>query len=209
MTLGSDVFLWLDRPARRALQAAQNALSSSTMIQGYFNSYNGTSPDDNFSGYFTFVGDSSASAPHTVQGCYRAPHWPWYLQPLPYWTLFFLVPVFAFCCSMNHMQHWWSRQMVVMVSIACVAFWIARLCNLKFGLHDHPDYVSLIGSWLVGILGNGYSRRFGGTAFTAMLTGVLLLVPVSHFALMHVSQKPFYSRQFTKTMTHFTSSHFS
>lgn len=67
--------------------------------------------------------------------------------------------------------------MLVMVSIACVAFWITRLCNLKLGLHDHPDYVSLIGSWLVGILGNGYSRRFGGTAFTAMLTGILLLVP--------------------------------
>lgn len=178
MTLGSDVFLFLDRPARRTLRAASAQLSSSTVIQGYFNTYNGTSPDDSFSGVFTFLNSTMANAPHTVQGCFRDPEWGWYLQPLPYWTLFFLVPLFALCCSMNNMQHWWSRQMVVMVSIACVAFWITRLCNMKLGLHDHPDYVSLIGSWLVGILGNGYSRRFGGTAFTAMLTGILLLVPV-------------------------------
>jgi len=31
------------------------------------------------------------------------------------------------------------------------------------------------------ILGNIYSRVFGGTAFTSMVTGVLFLVPVSHF----------------------------
>jgi len=67
--------------------------------------------------------------------------------------------------------------MFVMVSVACISFWISRLCNALLGLQNHPDYVSLIGSWLVGILGNGYSRRFGGTAFTVMLTGVLLLVP--------------------------------
>jgi uncharacterized membrane protein YjjB (DUF3815 family) len=29
------------------------------------------------------------------------------------------------------------------------------------------------------ILGNVYSRVFGGTAFTSMVTGVLFLVPVS------------------------------
>jgi hypothetical protein len=30
------------------------------------------------------------------------------------------------------------------------------------------------------ILGNVYSRVFGGTAFTSMVTGVLFLVPVSY-----------------------------
>ena len=35
-----------------------------------------------------------------------------------------------------------------------------------------------------GAVGNVYSRRFGGTAFTAMVTGVLFLVPVrASFAL--------------------------
>ena len=144
---------------------------------------NGTSPSDNFTGTFSFINASDASLTrrdsHIVQGCYRDPNWGWYLQPMPFWTLSFLVPLFAFCASMSNQQHWWSRQMLVMVTIACISFWITRVCNVYWGLHDHPDYVSLIGSWFVGILGNGYSRRFGGTAFTAMLTGVLLLVPVS------------------------------
>ena len=31
----------------------------------------------------------------------------------------------------------------------------------------------------MGLLGNVYSRKMGGTAFTSMVTGVLFLVPVS------------------------------
>lgn len=68
--------------------------------------------------------------------------------------------------------------MVVMVCIACVSFLATRFANLHWGLANHPDYVALIGSFVVGVLGNAYSRKFGGTAFTAMLTGILLLVPV-------------------------------
>jgi uncharacterized membrane protein YjjB (DUF3815 family) len=37
----------------------------------------------------------------------------------------------------------------------------------------------------VGLLGNVYSRRFGGTAFTAMVTGVLFLVPVRAFLALY------------------------
>lgn len=80
---------------------------------------------------------------------------------------------------MNNQQHWWSRQMIVMVSIACVSFTFTRLANSFWGLENHPDYVALIGSFSVGLFGNLYSRKFGGTAFTSMLTGILLLVPVS------------------------------
>ncbi|KAI5123301.1 hypothetical protein M0805_009322 [Coniferiporia weirii] len=183
LTLGSDLFLFLDRPARRAVRASAQSLASNTVVQGYYQALNSTSSgfgdsgNATFSGYFTFVNSSAPAPPNLIKGCFRDPDWDWYLQPMPYWTLFFLVPLFALCSSMNSQQHWWSRQMAVMVSIACISFWITRLCNLTLGLSNHPDYVSLIGSWLVGILGNGYSRRFGGTAFTAMLTGILLLVP--------------------------------
>jgi len=38
--------------------------------------------------------------------------------------------------------------------------------------------VSAIGAFVVGVLGNLYSRAFKGTAFTAMVTGILFLVPV-------------------------------
>ena len=44
------------------------------------------------------------------------------------------------------------------------------------------DVVSAIGAFVVGFLGNVYSRKMGGTAFTSMVTGVLFLVPVSSFS---------------------------
>ena len=42
--------------------------------------------------------------------------------------------------------------------------------------------VSAIGAFTAGILGNLYSRKMGGTAFTSMVTGVLFLVPVRFFS---------------------------
>src|SRR2546423_1621387 len=46
-------------------------------------------------------------------------------------------------------------------------------------IFNRSDIVSAIGAFTVGILGNVYSRKMGGTAFTSMVTGVLFLVPVS------------------------------
>ncbi|KAI5114747.1 hypothetical protein M0805_003488, partial [Coniferiporia weirii] len=45
------------------------------------------------------------------------------------------------------------------------------------GLAGHPDYTALLGSFVVSLLGNVYSRKMGGTAFTIMLTGIWLLIP--------------------------------
>ncbi len=177
MTLGSDVFLFFDKGARAALSSETAASALTTVVDGFFVATNGTTAD-NFVGTFTFSNTTDATNPNIVQGCYRSPDWPGYLQPVPWWSLFVLVPSFAFFASMNNQQHWWSKQMFVMVLIACVSFTFTRLANTYWGLSNHPDYVSLIGSWFVGVLGNAYSRRFGGTAFTSMLTGILLLVPV-------------------------------
>lgn len=38
---------------------------------------------------------------------------------------------------------------------------------------------SAVGAFVLGILGSTYSRLFKGTAFTATITGVVFLVPVS------------------------------
>lgn len=35
----------------------------------------------------------------------------------------------------------------------------------------------MAGALAIGLIGNGYSRLYGGTAFTAMATGVAFLVP--------------------------------
>lgn len=172
------MFLWVDRPARRTLEYAR--YGATQVLAGVFTASNATIPT-NFTGVFTFEDDQAAgtsNAVNIVKGCFRDPEWHWVLQPVPNWSLFFLVPIFAFCASMSNGQHWYSRQMVVMVVIACTSFGMTKIANLYWGLSLYPDYVSLLGSLIVGLLGNAYSRRFGGTAFTSMLTGILLLVPV-------------------------------
>lgn len=44
-------------------------------------------------------------------------------------------------------------------------------------LPGRTDIVSAVGAFVIGLLGNLYSRVIGGTAFTSMVTGVLYLVP--------------------------------
>lgn len=64
-----------------------------------------------------------------------------------------------------------------MVLISCASVGVTKVANAKLDLSGHPDYTALLGSFIVSLLGNVYARRFGGTAFTAMLTGILLLIP--------------------------------
>lgn len=65
--------------------------------------------------------------------------------------------------------------MAVMVAIACIAY--GANITADYYIFERSDVVSSIGAFTCGILGNIYSRSFGGTAFTVMVTGVLFLVP--------------------------------
>lgn len=59
-------------------------------------------------------------------------------------------------------------------------------------LPGRTDIVSAVGAFVIGLLGNVYSRLVGGTAFTSMVTGVLFLVPVSipHSKMAYLSLIP-------------------
>ncbi|PAV16160.1 hypothetical protein PNOK_0778000 [Pyrrhoderma noxium] len=179
LTLGSDVFLRLDPSARRELDKIVSEAANNT-VNGFFEATNSTS-NVTFVGSFTFSNETDVTMPNIVQGCYRDESWGWYLQPLPPWVSYLLVPFFVLASAMANQQHWKSRQMLVIMVIACASFSVARLCNTYLGLKNHPDYVALIGSLVASILGNSYARLFGGTAYTVMLSGILLLVPVRWF----------------------------
>jgi len=62
-----------------------------------------------------------------------------------------------------------------MVLISCTAYFANMFAN--YYIFERSDIVSAIGAFVVGVLGNIYSRKMGGTAFTSMVTGVLFLVP--------------------------------
>ena len=114
-------------------------------------------------------------------GCYRHPSWPWYRQPFPWWTIFLIVPLYSACSSLSNLQSYRSWQLLIMVAFSCCAYAANKAATLY--LSDRGDIVSAAGALVIGILGNFYSRLVRGTAFTSMVTGVLFLVPVSHFCI--------------------------
>ena len=119
-----------------------------------------------------------------VDGCYRPRDFPWYLQPFPTWTAFIIVPVFSLLSSLANLQPLRSKQLPVMVVISCCSYASNKIANHY--IFNRSDVVSAIGAFTVGVLGNVYSRKMGGTAFTSMVTGVLFLVPVCYFTFFTV-----------------------
>ncbi|KII94863.1 hypothetical protein PLICRDRAFT_97757 [Plicaturopsis crispa FD-325 SS-3] len=115
------------------------------------------------------------SSQHIIEGCYRPDGFPWYLQPFPFWTQFLIVPTFSILSSLANLQPFRSKQLPVMVVISCLSYAANKTANHY--IFNRSDIVSAIGAFTVGVLGNAYSRKMGGTAFTSMVTGVLFLVP--------------------------------
>ncbi|KAF9029244.1 DUF1212-domain-containing protein [Hymenopellis radicata] len=173
LTIGSDFYLLVDRRARHAYYAAGTP-SSQTYAHGTFLMLNSSTPFIPISGVLG-TGTPSYTMQHIVKGCFRDPLWSWTFKPLPWWTLFFLVPIYVTCTSLANLQHYRSLQLPVMVAFACCSYATNRAANIV--LPDRTDIVSAAGAFVIGLLGNAYSRIIGGTAFTSMVTGVVFLVP--------------------------------
>ena len=72
-----------------------------------------------------------------------------------------------------------SLASVVSMLTAVLSFSYAANKAANKYIFNRSDVVSAIGAFVVGILGNVYSRLCGGTAFQVMSVGVSLLIPVS------------------------------
>lgn len=180
LQIGNDVYLLFDHPARHALDSLAARLSTEISVVGSFAPDNGTFHFVNdgkpLAGTFTFLGVNPFPQEHIVVGCFRTDDLPWYRQPFPWWAQFFIVPIFSICSSLANLQPIWTLDMIVMVLISCVSYAANKIANHY--ILNRSDIVSSIGAFAVGVLGNFYSRKMGGTAFTVMVTGVLFLVPV-------------------------------
>ncbi|KAJ7765013.1 hypothetical protein DFH07DRAFT_867174 [Mycena maculata] len=176
LQIGSDFYLLLDSSARRKLYDLAATLSTVEEIAGTWTADNNTQDSGIPSnGTWIFV---HAVEPHTadiIDGCYRPQSFPWYLQPFPTWCAFIIVPLFSLLSSLANLQPFRSKQLPVMVVISCCSYASNKVANHY--IFDRSDVVSAIGAFTVGLLGNVYSRKMGGTAFTSMVTGVLFLVP--------------------------------
>lgn len=182
LQFGSDLFLLFDPSARHELDTLAVRAAAAITITGTYVADPDTCVPQKLAraGSFTFTPSTHNSIvrQNILKGCYRPPYFPWYLQPFPWWTQFIIVPIFSILSSFNNEQPI-AWDLVVMVVISCIAYAANKVAD--HFIFNRSDVVSAIGAFAVGFLGNVYSRRMGGTAFTSMVTGVLFLVPVCHF----------------------------
>jgi hypothetical protein len=195
LTIGSDLYYLVDQSARPRIAAGMANITDSYDLPGIFTDDNGQVV---FSGAFTFL-KPAASVTNTVKyvskGCTRRVDGPWYLRQLPIWTLLVLVPLYSIISSMWKLQPFLSKQLPVMVFISCCSYaankgklsepyydrsmYSCAMIAANRYIFNRSDVVSAIGAFVTGILGNAYARIFRGTAYTAMVTAVGFLVPVS------------------------------
>ncbi|KAG7096799.1 hypothetical protein E1B28_004208 [Marasmius oreades] len=175
LQIGSDFYLLFDRPMRHKLDTLASSLQNTVSLSGTWVSDNGTNTSIPLVGTWTFSHAVTLKAKDIHDGCYRPSSFSWYLQPFPSWTAFIIVPVFSLMSSLANLQPFKSKQLLVMVVISCCSYASNKVAN--YYIFNRSDVVSAIGAFTVGVLGNVYSRKMGGTAFTSMVTGVLFLVP--------------------------------
>ena len=174
IAIGSDLYFVLDPAARQSMYVP---ISQAETVAGSFTFTNESIPVWN--GTFSFSNSSAESAGSSLKlgniNCEREPGDPWWKAGITVWMNFLWVPAFSFLLCMHNMQPWKSKELPVMIIIACIGFAVNLLAN--HFIFNRSDVVSAIGSFVIGILGNAYSRIFRGTAFTAMAVAVLFLVP--------------------------------
>ncbi|KJA30161.1 hypothetical protein HYPSUDRAFT_61000 [Hypholoma sublateritium FD-334 SS-4] len=177
LQIGNDLYLLFDPTMRRRLDELAAKLSTTVSLTGIWLADNGTADDVGvpLNGTWTFTHTILPKQQDIHDGCYRPARFPWYLQPFPFWTTFLIVPLFSTLSSLANLQPLKSKQLPVMVIISCCSYASNKIANHY--IFNRSDVVSAIGAFTVGLLGNAYSRKMGGTAFTSMVTGVLLLVP--------------------------------
>lgn len=89
-----------------------------------------------------------------------------------WWKLLF-VPAFSiFIACVNQASF---RQLPVIIFIAGSGYAVTFFINQK--VHDSAEFTSAIGAFVIGVLGNMYSRVGHGLAFAAMLPAILVQVP--------------------------------
>ncbi|KAF7352665.1 Pheromone-regulated membrane protein 10 [Mycena venus] len=152
LQIGSDFYLLLDSTARRKLVDLAATLSTVATLSGTWAADNDTlNSGIPANGTWTFLHFPEPHTADIIEGCYR---------PRAFQVVAPAVP---------------GLELPVMVVISCCSYATNKVANHY--IFNRSDVVSAIGAFTIGLLGNIYSRKMGGTAFTSMVTGVLFLVP--------------------------------
>lgn len=88
------------------------------------------------------------------------------------WRILF-VPMFSTCLGLINQARW--RQIPVMVVIASIGYIGTYFAGKHF--QEVTEFTAAIGAFIIGILGNMYSRIWKGMAVSAMLPAIFVQVP--------------------------------
>lgn len=182
----------------KAFRGAGALASAGDYIHGtFFNTGNDTSVQ--LSGTFAFV-DAATKTHRATKACFHDdPSLPWYHQSFPWWMVFFLVPIYSTCSSLSNLQSVRSWSFPVMVLFSCITYAANKLAA-RF-ISNASDVGSAVGAFVISLLGNVYSRVFGGTAFTSMVTGVMFLVPSALSQAGGLTQASNADQQYSSSLT--------
>jgi hypothetical protein len=129
-TLGSDLWLRLDRRARAQRLAMMEDITHTIYSEGLLTA-NWTARDTSSPISLSFIHTLKPNTAYDQYnyigvGCYRGAHWPWYLRGLKWiWTIPF-VPIFALLLALWNLQAFKSKKdvknILIMVAFGCVSF---------------------------------------------------------------------------------------
>ncbi|CUM52165.1 Pheromone-regulated membrane protein 10 [Debaryomyces fabryi] len=85
------------------------------------------------------------------------------------------VPMFSACLGLINQARW--RQLPIMIAIACAGYVGTFFAGKHKQFTEVTEFTACIGAFIVGILGNLYSRIGKGMAVAAMLPAIFVQVP--------------------------------
>ncbi|GAA5958546.1 hypothetical protein JCM3765_006670 [Sporobolomyces pararoseus] len=100
---------------------------------------------------------------------------PWYRATIPQWYYFLTIPTFLLCMAMKNGQPLFRRDTLAMVVIGGAGFAANFFSGRAFV--DSPATVSAFGAFVVGILGNLWSKATRESAFVVMIVGIFVQLP--------------------------------
>ncbi|GAA5875113.1 hypothetical protein JCM16303_005013 [Sporobolomyces ruberrimus] len=100
---------------------------------------------------------------------------PWYRATIPQWYYFLTIPTFLLCMAMKNGQPLFRRDTLAMVVIGGAGFSANFFSGRAFP--NSPATVSAFGAFVVGILGNIWSKATRESAFVVMIVGIFVQLP--------------------------------
>ncbi|GAA6010558.1 hypothetical protein JCM11491_002968 [Sporobolomyces phaffii] len=100
---------------------------------------------------------------------------PWYRATIPQWYYFLTIPTFLLCMALKNGQPLFRRDTLAMVVIGGAGFSANFFSGRAFP--DAPATVSAFGAFVVGILGNLWSKATRESAFVVMIVGIFVQLP--------------------------------